>query len=747
MNSSIMSSPSKQGNSNERMKHLLSSGEDADVHFLVGDGDKKELLPAHKLILKHASDVFEAMFRFDSKEPKTENASVQSAVEVPDVEPAAFRVMLSFIYADDLSALNGDNAMALLYAAKKYGIDRLVNECLQIPIPQLSNVFLAFAQARLFEFEDFACQCLRFICQNARQLFESVEFLQIDQKLLCEIFDCDQLVISSEFEIWKAALRWSDRKCRQNAIECSAENRRAALGPALFKIRFPLIPSDAFVKQIVPSGVLSNDEFVGVFQFHCHPNFCGVPGLYPLKFLTQTRISDWNISMGNRGTVTLEIEKFSEFAREEEGNERSSETEVYIKGIPWKISAETEIDEKSNEKWLGFYLWCTTPTTENGKWNCKCSATFRIVSLKSGTENSIGKIAIWGFENFIAFAELLDPCKGFHDKNEDKVTLAIDIFVEEENREKFDLNPNKSNGTIEMEIGKLSEFAREIIGSERSSETVFVKGIPWKMSVETEIDGESKEKWLKFYLWCTAPTAESENWSCKCSATFRIVSLKSGTENSIVKFFDRVFNNERTIWGFENFTTIAELMDPSKGFYDKGGDKVTFAIDIFVEEENEEKFDPNPNKFNGTIEMEIDKLSEFAREIRGSERSSETLFVKGIPWKISARIMSKKNDKTNKWLGFALECSPQKDSNWSCECSATVRILSQKSGKDGLTQKIDAKRFFSAKEYLGFRTLIPFVNLMGPSSALYDKDGDKVTLAIDFTVEEKKGTKRKLADD
>ncbi|KAL3091799.1 hypothetical protein niasHS_004515 [Heterodera schachtii] len=744
-------------NSNERMKHLLSSGEDADVHFLVGDGDKKELLPAHKLILKHASNVFGAMFCFDSKEPKPENASANCPVEVPDVEAAAFKVMLSFIYADDLSKLDGENAMAVLYAAKKYGIDRLVSPCLQIPIPKLSNVFLAFAQARLFEFEDFAWQCLRFICQNAGQLFESEEFLQINQNLLCEIFVRDQLVISSEFEIWKAALRWADEKCRQNAIECSAENRRAALGPALFKIRFPLIPSDAFVKQIVPSGVLSNDEFVGVFQFHCHLNFCGVPGLYPLKFPTQTRISDWNIAKGNRGTVTLEIDKFSEFAREEEGNERSSEIEVLIKGIPWKISAETEIDEESNEKWLGFYLWCTNPTAENGKWNCKCSATFRIVSLKSGTENPIGKFygrvfnnerPISGFENFIVFAELMDSCKGLYDKGRDKVTLAIDIFVEEENEEKFDLNPNKSNGTIEIEIGKLSEFAREIIGSERSSETVFVKGIPWKILAIIEIDEKSNEKWLGFYLWCTASQSEEDiNWSCKCSATFRIVSLKSGTENSIGKFYGRVFNNERTIRGFENFIEFAELMDPRKGLYDNDGDKVTLFIDFTVEEETVNKFDSNPNKPNGKIVMEIDKLSEYVREIIGSERSSESAQIKGIPWKISARIMSKKKDKTNKWLGFALECSPQKDSNWSCECSATVRILSQKSGKDGLTQKIDAKRFFSAKESLGFRTLIPFVDLMGPSSALYDKDGDKVTLAIDFTVEEKKGTKRKLADE
>ncbi|KAL3081770.1 hypothetical protein niasHS_011855 [Heterodera schachtii] len=74
---------------------------------------------------------------------------------------------------------------------------KVLNRCIcQTPIPKLSNVFLAFAQTRLFDFEDFAHRCLLYICQNADELFESDEFLQIDQKLLCEIFDCDHLVIS-----------------------------------------------------------------------------------------------------------------------------------------------------------------------------------------------------------------------------------------------------------------------------------------------------------------------------------------------------------------------------------------------------------------------------------------------------------------------------------------------------------------------------------------------------------------------
>ncbi|KAL3078046.1 hypothetical protein niasHT_036929 [Heterodera trifolii] len=77
------------------LKLMLSTGEYADVHFWVGDGDAKELLSAHKLILKLASGVFEAMFRFDAKKEQGENASTNypAVVEVPDIEPSAFKVM------------------------------------------------------------------------------------------------------------------------------------------------------------------------------------------------------------------------------------------------------------------------------------------------------------------------------------------------------------------------------------------------------------------------------------------------------------------------------------------------------------------------------------------------------------------------------------------------------------------------------------------------------------------------------
>ncbi|KAL3122450.1 hypothetical protein niasHT_006330 [Heterodera trifolii] len=366
--------------------------------------------------------------------------------------------MLSFIYADDLDELDGNNAMAVLYAAKKYNIPSLVDPSLQIPISELSNVFFAFAQARLFDLEDFSIKCFRYICQNAAKLFESNDFLQIDQKMLCVLLDSELLLFSDEFEIWNAALRWADEKCRQNGIECSSENRRAML---------------------VPSGVLIEKEVISVYQFNAHPYLyrCGVPGLYSLKFPSHGRIFDWNKAKSNRrGTLALEIEKVSEFA----GASVSS----------------------GRFRALGNSLY---------------SATYRIVSEKSEAENRIGTLFEHvinrsnfgrGFENFISFAELMDPSNAFYNREEDTVTLTVDFTVKDEKMEKPILDQNKSKGTISMEIEKVSEFAREVTWSERKSESVHIKGLPWKILAEIEKKDHStdnNEKWLGISLLCDAP--------------------------------------------------------------------------------------------------------------------------------------------------------------------------------------------------------------------------------------------------
>ncbi|KAL3082067.1 hypothetical protein niasHT_031096 [Heterodera trifolii] len=569
------------------LKLMLSTGEYADVHFLVGDGDAKE----------HASDVFEAMFRFDANKELGEKASTNSpVVEVPDVEATAFKVMLSFIYMEDLSELNGDNAIAALYDAKKYNIPDLVLPSLQIPISELRNVFFAFAQARLFDLEDYVNDCLAYIDKNADILLKSDAFLQIDEKLL-------------------------------------SENRRQMLGPALFKIRFPLFSQKEFSEKIVPSGILTTNEVIAVEQFHTNQNFCGISDglLYPVQFPSHERI--WTF-----GTLLLDIEEVSEFAGEEIGSMRHIEN-VYINGLSWKIGAQIRMKWRStdNEKCLGIYLLCTEPKE--------------------------------GFPNFISFAELMDPSNGFYNREEDKVTLAIDITVKNGNIDKIILDQSKSKGKLFMEIEKMSEFAREVFLSERKSETVHIKGLPWKILAQIQKKIES-----------------TDNEKCK--------------------------------------------------------DKVTLAIDITTSDEP--KVDKciisDPSKSNGTISMEIEKVSEFAREVFLSERKSETVTYKGLPWKILAQINPSKKGSV-KCLGFFLSSVAPNEENWSCECSGVIRIFSQKNDVTDLRREFDAHVINNEDDDWGFSEFITFADLIDPEKGFYNESEDKVTVAIDFAVEEAKNDK------
>ncbi|KAL3102783.1 hypothetical protein niasHT_021450 [Heterodera trifolii] len=135
-------------------------------------------------------------------------------------------------------------------------------------------------------------------------------------------------------------------------------------------------------------------------------------------------------------------------------------------------------------------------------------------------------------------------------------------------------------------IEKVSEFAREIIFSERKSETVLIKGIPWKIwaKIKTKNGSTDNEKWLGIYLLCVWPKEDSK-WRCKCLATFRIVSQNSVVARDMKEMSkERIVNNKSTYWGFSNFISFAALMDPSKGLYDTNKDKVTLAIDVTVKE-------------------------------------------------------------------------------------------------------------------------------------------------------------------
>ncbi|KAL3108362.1 hypothetical protein niasHT_014511 [Heterodera trifolii] len=187
------------------------------------------------------------------------------------------------------------------------------------------------------------------------------------------------------------------------------------------------------------------------------------------------------------------------------------------------------------------------------------------------------------------------------------------------------------------------------------------------------------------------------------------------------------------------------------------------------------------DRTNSKIMIDIENVSEFAREAVGNSRHSEKVYINGMPWKILAQIKtkmestennekwlaiyllydgpkegvnvkaklcmsmechgkyghkSKKNESTDnneKWLGIFLLCdAPKEDENWNCKCSAIIRIVSQKSGVSDFKREFDDHVFDYKMNSWGYN-FISFSQLMDPEKGFYDQSENKVKLAIDIT--------------
>lgn len=78
---------------NGKLKHLLSNELLTDVSFRVGGETEKnevEIIKAHKFMLAMFSSVFEVMFMGSF----VENTSANEPIELPDIQPLAFKTLL-----------------------------------------------------------------------------------------------------------------------------------------------------------------------------------------------------------------------------------------------------------------------------------------------------------------------------------------------------------------------------------------------------------------------------------------------------------------------------------------------------------------------------------------------------------------------------------------------------------------------------------------------------------------------------
>ncbi|XP_015243288.1 PREDICTED: BTB/POZ domain-containing protein 6-B-like isoform X1 [Cyprinodon variegatus] len=233
----------------------------ADVHFIVGPLGESQKIPAHKYVLAVGSSVFCAMFYGDL-------AGEESEIYIPDVEPAAFLILLKYLYSDEID-LDADTVLATLYAAKKYIVPALAKACVNFLETSLEakNACVLLSQSCLFEEPELTQRCWEVIDAQAEMALRSDGFCDIDRQTL-ELILQRETLNTEEVVVFEAVMNWAAAECRRRGLGPSTHNKRYVLGRALFLVRIPTLSVEEFANTVAQSDILTLKETHNVFLWY-----------------------------------------------------------------------------------------------------------------------------------------------------------------------------------------------------------------------------------------------------------------------------------------------------------------------------------------------------------------------------------------------------------------------------------------------------------------------------------------------
>ncbi|KAL3858854.1 hypothetical protein ACJMK2_009104 [Sinanodonta woodiana] len=252
-----------------------------DVKFFIGK--QRQEVTAHKYVLISRSSVFYAMLCGLLQETGPTN--------IPDIEPDVFKQLLRFLYFEVFEP-DGDYILALLYAAKKYAIESLVNKCVSWLKEEISvdNVCSILQQAHTFDQKDLRSKCLEFIMNNGSSVLKHPSFRNLSSECVEMVISQDELC-AEEDEVYEAMKVWAETECTRTHIQSSAENMRHVLGDRKHLIRFSFMDEKYFANKVASDNILTAEEKVNIFRhFHSSEDEKYLPAARKPRFQEMQRV-------------------------------------------------------------------------------------------------------------------------------------------------------------------------------------------------------------------------------------------------------------------------------------------------------------------------------------------------------------------------------------------------------------------------------------------------------------------------
>ena len=244
----------------ERNMHMFNNPVMSDIKFVFPDHDKQRI-PAHKYVLATSSPVFFAMFYGELRETK-------ETIEIRESDPDIFLQFLCFLYCDEVTYQDENNAIQLWYLADKYDVPSLVTKCLDFLDGAIKplNAFDIIPHARKLNTEKLEESCWEVIDYNAQDIIDDNSFSELSHELLLEFVKRSSLRID-ELSLFKAVDRWATKRCADETKAVNGASKRSLLGEDLVEhIRFQAMSPQEFSNVVITSDLLSKDEIIDVLR-------------------------------------------------------------------------------------------------------------------------------------------------------------------------------------------------------------------------------------------------------------------------------------------------------------------------------------------------------------------------------------------------------------------------------------------------------------------------------------------------
>ncbi|EXX54589.1 hypothetical protein RirG_233080 [Rhizophagus irregularis DAOM 197198w] len=255
----------------QNLLEVLDDGEYYDIIIKVGDVEPYvKIFRAHMAILNYRSPYLREIL-FENKMKNYDGTLVR--IELPNILPEIFQVILRYIYGGKISLKNYDilYLIKILIAANELSIKELVIYIQLFLIHNRANWleqnFYLIYQT-IFENDSFLelqNYCNNLMSKNPNKIFESLDFPSIPEKIFISIIQNDNLQMNV-VQIWENVLKWGLAQNPELSSDPSSyskddfNNLRNTLEQCIPFIRFYDLTSKEFSDNILPYRKIIPEE-------------------------------------------------------------------------------------------------------------------------------------------------------------------------------------------------------------------------------------------------------------------------------------------------------------------------------------------------------------------------------------------------------------------------------------------------------------------------------------------------------